>query len=334
MQLDRRDVELMLAIAAGGSLAAAARRLELAPTVVSKRLSALEARTGSALLQRTTRRCRLTPEGEAFVAWAGRVQDDFDALERALAEQRGQVTGVLRLVSSPGFGRVWLAPAVAALQQAHPGLRVQLHLADTLPDLTAGRFDAAVWLWTPRAGSLVTRRLAPNRRVVVASPAYLARRGRPQSLDDLARHDCLVVRENDDAPAVWRLQRAVGRGGPIQPVRVQGPLSSNHGEVVRDWALAGHGLMLRSWWDVQPLIAEGRLEHVLPAWAMRDADVHLVMPPRDRRLPASARERALVQHLVGTFAQAPWVTALLSSATAPSVAAAPPAAPPTRRRTP
>lgn len=317
MNIDRRDAELVLAIASGGSLAAAARRLDLAPTVVSKRLAGLESKVGSTLLQRTTRRCRLTPEGDTFVAWARRVTEDFGALEAALAEHRGQASGLLRIVSSPGFGRLWVAPALAALQQHHPGLQVQLHLADTLPDLTAGRFDAAVWLWPPRASTLVTRRLAPNRRVVVAAPRYLAQRGRPLTPDDLAAHDCLVVRENDDLPAVWRLQRASGRGGTPLAVRVRGPLASNHGEVVRDWALAGRGLMLRSWWDVQPLVARGALVHVLQGWAMREADVHLVLPPRDRRLPAGPREKLLVQHLAAWFAEAPWAAVPPATADTP-----------------
>jgi DNA-binding transcriptional LysR family regulator len=322
MVIERRDVELVAAIAAAGSLAAAAERLELAPTVVSKRLAALESRLSARLLHRTTRRVQLSAEGETFIALAAPVMEGFIALEEALADRHGAPRGLLRVASSLGFGRLWLAPALAALQRRHPALEVQLHLAESLPDLASGRFDAAVWLWRPRGGSIVARRLAPNRRIVVAAPAYLRRAGTPTGPEDLAAHECLVVRENDDRPAVWRLQPLAPRGATPRAVKVRGTLSSNHGEVVRDWALRGHGLMLRSLWDVHEPLVRGELVHVLPGWAMLDADVHLLLPPRDARLVQPRRVRLLQEHLVAAFADVPW--------TRPLSAAAPP--PPARRR--
>ena len=144
----------------------------------------------------------------------------------------------------------------------------------------------------------------------------MKQRGTPAVPADLAQHDCLVVREHDDRPALWRLQ-SVGPQGckgskgnrtatRQHSVRVSGPLLSNHGEVVREWALQGHGLMLRSLWDVQPLIASRKLVHVLPEWAMLDADVHLVLPPRGLSLATPQRVRMLQDHLVATFANVPW----------------------------
>jgi LysR family transcriptional regulator, transcriptional activator for dmlA len=324
--IERKDLELLLAIASAGSLAAAAQRLSLAATVVSKRLAALEARVGSKLLHRTTRRVQLSAEGETFVALAAPVVESFEALEQALSERQGEARGLLRIASSPGFGRVWLAPVLGALQQQHPGLEVQLHLAEALPDLTSGRFDAAVWLWRPRGGSLITRKLAPNRRIVVAAPSYLQRRGTPMTPEDLAEHECLVARENNDSPALWRLQPLTPRGAAARTVKVSGALSCNHGEVVREWALRGHGLMLRSLWDVHEWMQRGLLVQVLPEWAMLDADVHLVLPPRDARLVLPRRVRLLQEHLVSAFEQVPW------SAAAAAVNVSKPPPPPAKRR--
>jgi LysR family transcriptional regulator, transcriptional activator for dmlA len=201
---------------------------------------------------------------------------------------------------------VQLAPVLAAFQQKHPGLKIELHLAERLPDITDGRFDMAVWLFTPPEGNLIVRRLAPNRRIVVGSPDYLARRGTPERPEDLAELDCLVVHEHGDRPALWRLQSA----RETATVRVAGPLLCNHGEVVREWALAGHGLMLRSLWDVHQLLAAGRLVQVLPAWAVLDADVQLLLPPRPTRLAAPRRVQLLQDHLVRSFAKVAWQPAV------------------------
>ncbi len=310
--LSRADLELLLHIADGGSLAAAARRLDRAPPGVSKALAALESRLGARLMHRTTRRLQFTAEGEAVLAQARDIVAGFERLDEALDQSingpRDTARGRLRVASSPGFGRVWLAPVLAALQWRHPGLAIDLQLADHLPDLAGGRFDAAVWLWTPTRGSWLTRRLARNRRVVVAAPAYLQRHGTPQSPDELAQHHCLVVRENDEPAAVWRLSPLARRAAQPVAVRVGGPLASNHGEVVRDWALAGHGLMLRSLWDVAAPLARGELVHVLPGWAMLDADVHLVLPPRPPGLALPRRVQLLQQHLVEAFAGEPWLS--------------------------
>jgi DNA-binding transcriptional LysR family regulator len=309
MQVDRSDLVLLTAIQREGSLAGAARLLDVAPPAASKRLAHLEQRVGARLLHRTTRRLQLTAEGEAFIEQAQPLLDGFARLEETLRERAGQARGRLRIASTFGFGRVWLAPVLAALHAQHPGIEIDLHLTEQLPNLTAGRFDAAVWLWRAQGGSLVTRRLAPNRRIVVAAPAYARRHGLPATPEGLVEHRCLVVREHDDTPSVWRLQQVTSRGVAPRAFKVAGPMTSNHGEVVRDWCLAGHGLMLRSLWDVHALLARGQLMHVLPGWAMLDADVHLVLPPRDLRLATPRRLRVLQEHLLAAFASVPWADA-------------------------
>ncbi|WP_232301038.1 LysR family transcriptional regulator [Caldimonas taiwanensis] len=306
--IEHRDLHLVLAVAEHGSLAAAARALEMEPPAVSKRLAALEARLKLRLFHRTTRRLGLTDEGELFCARARELRAGLAALEDALQERVGEPRGLIRLVSSFGFGRRWVAPALADFQAQHPAVDVQLHLMEHWPYLASTSFDAAVWLWRPPESGVIVRRLAHNRRIVVGSPDYLRRCGVPQEPADLAQHACLVVREHDSHYATWRLTALHRRRRPAEvAVRVSGPLSSNSGEVVREWALAGRGLMLRSLWDVHDALADGRLVQVLPDYAMMDADVHWVARPRSPGAPLPWRLRLLQDHLMRWLADPPWL---------------------------
>ncbi len=306
--MERSDLELVVAIRDRGSLAAAALALDVVPSVVTKRLGALEARLGQRLFERTTRRLSATAEGEAVCLHARALLDGFAALENELGERQSQLSGTIRLVATFGFGRLWLGPALAAFNERHPGLHIQLTLAETLPDLGAEGYDGAVWLWAPphrQAGGWVTRRIARNQRVLAAAPAYLARRGEPADVAALASHDCLVARENssgDDREfALWTLRHQ--KDGTSARVRVRGPLSSNSGELVRDWCLAGRGVMLRSLWDIAPGLASGELVRVLPAFAMPDADIQWIAPWRPK---TPKRVRLLIDFLVERFRSEPW----------------------------
>lgn len=306
--LERSDLELVLAIRENGSLAGAAEALQVVPSVVTKRLGALEARLGQRLFDRTTRRLSINAEGEAVCRHAKTLLDGFAALESELGERQNELRGQLRLAATFGFGRRWLGPALAAFQVRHPALRIELQLTERLPDLGAEGFDGAVWLWevhARHASDWTSRRIARNQRVLAASPAYLARRGMPATAESLASHDCLVARENGEAPSaaftLWSLKQV--RDGSTARVRVQGPLSSNSGEMVRDWCLAGHGIMLRSLWDIAPQLACGELVRVLPNYAMPDADIHWVAPWRPK---TPRRVRLLVEHLAEQFRGEPW----------------------------
>ncbi|HSV51194.1 MAG TPA: LysR family transcriptional regulator [Burkholderiaceae bacterium] len=302
--MDRDDLELLLAIRAHGSLAATASAAAVVPSVVTKRLAAIEARLGLPLFQRTTRRVTPTAEGEALCERGSGLLKEFAALEQDLQERRSEPSGVIRLAATFGFGRLWVGPALAQFQQRYPQLQVQLQLTERLPDLAVEGFDGAIWLWSVqgrRASEWVARRLASNRRVLAAAPAYLARCGAPTGLADLAQHDCLVVRENEQRFDVWSLHKE--RERTSQRIKVQGPLSSNSGELVRDWCLAGHGIMLRSLWDIAPQIASGELVHLLPEYAMPDADIHWLAP---HRAQTPKRLRLLIDFLVERFRDEPW----------------------------
>ena len=307
--MERGDLELVLAIRDQGSLAGAAATLDVVPSVVTKRLGALEVRLGQRLFDRTTRRLSVTAEGEAVCLHARTLLEGFAALESELGERQNALIGTVRLAATFGFGRRWLGPALADFQAQHPGLQVELLLTEQLPDLGAEGYDGAVWLWAVqqhRAADWTTRRIARNQRVLAASPGYLARRGTPATVEALATHDCLIARENGDAAqsrqfALWTLRHA--RDGSTARVRVQGPLTSNSGEMVRDWCLAGHGVMLRSLWDIAPQLASGELVRLLPQYGMPDADIHWVAPWRPK---TPRRVRLLVDHLVVQFRSEPW----------------------------
>jgi DNA-binding transcriptional LysR family regulator len=302
--LDRADLELLLAIRRGGSLAAAAAAIDVVPSVITKRLAALEARLKLKLFHRTTRRVAPTAEGEALCERAERLLEEFRALERDLRERHGQPSGLIRLASTFGFGRLWLGPVLAQFQAQYPQVQLELRLTETLPDLAVDGFDGAVWLWSvrgQRASDWTGRRLARNQRVLVASPGYLKVRGTPSRPEDLAEHDCLVVREHEHRYDLWRLEKE--RDHSEARVRVQGPLSSNSGELVRDWCLAGRGIMLRSLWDISPQLASGELVRVLPGWAMTDADIHWLAPHQPQ---VPRRIRLLVDFLAERFQGEPW----------------------------
>lgn len=314
--MERSDLALVVAVCDAGSMSAAAQLLDVAPPVVTKRLAALESRLGQRLFQRTTRRVTPTPEGETLCERARLLLQGFTALESELQERKAEPTGLIRLAATLGFGRRWVGPALAAFQAQHPHIEIQLQLTEQLPDLAREGLDGAIWLWQVdgrQASKWVSRRLASNRRVLVASPAYLRQHGTPDTVDALLLHACLIVRENgresasDAARAtsqrfdVWQLHHQ-GDTTPTR-VRVHGPLSSNSGELVRDWCVAGHGIMLRSLWDIAPQLASGELVQVLPDHCMPDADIHWLAPYRS---DAPRRIRLLIDFLLAEFQHEPW----------------------------
>lgn len=308
--MDRSDLELVLAVRLHGSLVKAAHALQLAPPVVTKRLAALESHLGLRLFQRTTRRVSPTTEGHALCERASELLNHFVSLEDELREHHSEPSGPIRIACSFGFGRLWLGPLLAEFQAHYPAVRIDLQLCEQLPDLANEGFDAAIWLWHPPvhiAAEWISRKLATNQRVLVASPSYLAAHGMPQTPEDLATHACLVVRENGGDTGQgqrfdhWRLSQK-GQARP-RHLAVQGPLSSNSGEMVRDWCLAGHGIMLRSLWDIAPQLASGQLVRVLSDCAMHDADIHWLAPYR-AHMPR--RLRLLQDFLAARFREEPW----------------------------
>lgn len=288
---DLRVFSLVVRLA---SFSAAAEQLAVSPAYVSKRVAMLEAQLGTRLLHRSTRRMTVTDAGERVFARAEKILDDVDHLVEDVSTTRTVPRGTLRMSSSFGFGRHVVAPALLDFSARYPQLNVRLDLFDRLVDVAGEGYDLDVRIGDDIADHLIARRLATNHRVLCASPDYLARRGTPRSLADLASHDCLAIKERDHPFGVWRLNVR----GETVTVKVGGALSTNHGEVAVQWALAGRGIVLRSIWEAGPLIERGELCRVLPD-ATQPANIWAVYP---ERVAASAKVRVCVDFLVETLA--------------------------------
>lgn len=288
------DLGFFVLLARLGNLSATAQQLGVTPPTVSKRLAALEKRLGVRLLQRTTRRVSLTAEGEAYLADGTRLLGELQTLEETLAGARATPRGLLRVQATLGFGRRHLVPAISRFAQAHPEVEVQLQLSDKPVNLVEQGLDVAVQIGSPADARLSARRLAFNRRLLCAAPAYLRRAGEPLHPTELARLDCIVLRESDDTFGTWHLSA----GSRQETVKVRGPLSTNDGEAALQWALDGHGILLRSEWDAAPYLQSGRLRPVLPDWQAPAADVYALYPTRQN---LSARTRAFVDFIVAWF---------------------------------
>ena len=289
------DLSFFALIARQGSLAASAQQLGVTPPAVSKRLAALERRLGVRLLNRTTRRISLTPEGEIYLADGARVLEDLEALERSVAGTRATPQGVVRVSATLGFGRRHIAPALSRFARAYPMVEVQLHLSDRPVNLVEQRFDLQVRFGELPDARLTARRLAGNRRLLCASPDYLAAAGTPANPRELAAHRCIFLREGDETFGTWHLQNA----GRTETVKVRGALSSNDGESTLGWALDGHGILMRSQWDAAELLRAGRLVPVLADWDLPGGDIYLVFQTRHH---LSLKTRALVDFLLDAFA--------------------------------
>ncbi|TFY99930.1 LysR family transcriptional regulator [Ramlibacter rhizophilus] len=289
-----QDMQFFSVLVRCGSLSAAGRDLQVSPSAVSKRLAALEARLGVSLAHRTTRRLVLTPEGETYLAQSRRILGEIDALERELQGGRAALGGLLRVNATLGFGRMHVAPAIAAFARRHPQLEVQLQLSVNPPALSEDAFDVCVRFGEPPDARVVARMLAPNRRLLCASPAYLQRQGEPRSPRELAAHSLIAIRQGDQAYGLLRLRA----GKRVEAVKVHGSLSTNDGEVAVQWALAGLGIVLRAEWDVGRYLRSGRLVQVLPNWQAPAADIHAVYPVRHQ---STTRVRAFVDHLAEHF---------------------------------
>jgi LysR family transcriptional activator of dmlA len=287
------DLRVLLEVVRRASFAAAAQELGVSPAYVSKRIRLLEAALAVKLLHRTTRRVAVTEEGERVYQWTQRILDDIDHLVQDVGTTRSEPRGLLRVSSSFGFGRHVVAPALSQLVARHPGLQLRLEVFDRLVDVAAEGFDLDVRVGDEIAPHLIAKRLADNHRVLCAAPAYLARRSTPRSVDELSAHDCLVIKERDHPFGVWKLRA----GAEARTLKVTGPLSSNNGEMAVQWALDGHGIVLRSIWDVRADLAAGRLVQLLPAWT-QEANIWAVYPCR---LSRSAKVRVAVEFLAQYF---------------------------------
>jgi len=296
------DLGFFSSLASAGSLSGAARELGITTSAVSKHLSLMEARVGVPLVNRTTRRMGLTPEGELFLEHARRILGDIDAMEELLGAARSMPKGLLRINATLGFGRSHVAPLVSRFVQKHPQVEAQLQLSVNPPPLTDDAWDVCIRFGAPPDTRVIARRVAPNRRLLCAAPAYLARRGTPRVPRDLMQHNCIGIRQGEEAYGVWRLSHGRGRQASTESVRIRGNLTTNDGEIAVKWALDGHGILMRAQWDIERYLKSGRLTPVLPQYFTPDADIYAVYPQRHQ---LAARVRAFVDFVAEAFVQQP-----------------------------
>ena len=297
--LTSADLDFFAAVATSPSLAAAARSLGVSPPAVTQRLQELERRVGVRLVHRTGRTLALTEEGLLLADGGGSIVAALGSLTDQIQARRGAVTGRLRLVAPLGFGRVYIAPLVSAFAATHPAVQVELHLSDRQGTISDGNWDIAVHIGELRDSSLVAHRIAPNDRICCAAPSLLATRGLPASPGELTGWPCIAIRENDEDTTLWRFASAER----TQTVRIEPALATNDGEVARDWAVAGLGVVVRSEWSVADDLAAGRLMRVLPETPPPSADVMALVASRAGR---SARVTAFIAALRRAFTRVPW----------------------------
>lgn len=294
------ELGFFVSLAMAGSLSAAARDLGISTAAVSKRLAQMEARIGLPLIVRTTRRMSLTPEGEVFLEHARRILGEVDDLQQLLTSAKGTPSGLLRVNATLGFGRMHVAPVIAEYSRTYPDVDVQLQLSADPPPLSDDAFDVCVRFGQPPDARIVARLLAPNRRLLCASPKYLREHGIPQTPADLQRHNCIGIRQGSDAYGVWRLTPIKGAKARTDAVHVRGNLTTNDGEIAVSWALDGLGIVMRAEWDVERYLRSGRLVQVLPQYATPEASIYAVYPHRHQ---LSSRIRLFVDFLAAQFAK-------------------------------
>jgi DNA-binding transcriptional LysR family regulator len=292
------ELAFFVSLGTCGSLSGAARELGISTAAVSKRLSHMEARLGVPLVNRTTRRMSLTPDGEVLFEHARRILGEIADLDQLLGSAKGQPKGLLRVNATLGFGRLHIAPAISQYVLKYPEVDVQLQLSVNPPPLSEDQFDVCIRFGEPGDTRVIAKKLASNRRLLCASPKYLAARGEPVTPSDLVKHNCICIRQGDEAYGTWRLFRDRDAGGPGETVKVRGNLTTNDGEIAVNWALDGHGILLRAEWDIERYLATGRLVRVLPQYRTPDADIYAIYPQHQHQ---SARIRTLVAFLAQAF---------------------------------
>jgi DNA-binding transcriptional LysR family regulator len=292
------EMSVFARVVATGSLSAAAREMGLSPAGVSRRLAALEQRLGVRLINRTTRSLHLTDEGATYYDTCARLLAEIEEADAAVSAGRAEPQGPLKVALPASFGHRHIAPLIPRFAKRYPNVQLALSLSDRNVNLIEEGFDLAIRIADLADSSLAARKLAPNRRVVCASPEYLRRNGTPQHPADLAGHNCLTT---NDLTATWEFRGPDGEPGSV---RVSGRYACDNWEVLREWAMAGLGIALKSTWDVRPQLEDGSLVSLCPGYTFdTDVAIYAVYPHR-RFLPA--KTRAFIEFLADSFGPEPY----------------------------
>ena len=299
------DLRMMCALQGAKSLAAAARLLDLTPPALTMRLKRIEATLGRPLVRRGTRGVEFTEDGRLLASEAVEVIDRLDSLQAALRGESHAMEGSLRVVAPFGFGRAYVTAIVTKFHASYPAIRVTLQLSES-PMQEAASSDLVIHIGALRDSSWVKYTLAENRRLLCASPGFMSRLGRRLAHpNELLGLPCLCLRENDEDVVRWKFDRQAGPGERQQSasIRVTGPLASNDGGVVTQWAVTGLGIMVRSEWEVVPLLKSGKLVTLLDEWELESAPVLALTPVRAR---SSLRLQRFIDSCRSALEPSPW----------------------------
>jgi len=296
------DLFFFGAVASSASLAEAARKLNVSPPAVTQRLRTLEQRAGVRLIDRSSQGIHLTDEGELVAAQGGAIIASIEQLHERLGQRSTAVRGRLRVAAPHGFGRRHVAPVIGEFVRLHPEASVTLELSDNPAALSSESWDVVIHIGGLNSPARLVTTLAPNHRIICASPFYLQSHSEIVEPEDLRGHHCLALRENDDDVTLWRFTHA-RRGSST--VRIKPAMSTNDGAVMRSWALDDQGVIIRSEWDLAEDLAAGRLVRILPDWRCPDADVVALLNPRHGR---SRRTTAILELLRLRLHPVPWRT--------------------------
>ena len=296
------EPRLLLEAASRGSLTAAAKALEVTPAAASATLKKMEARMGVRLFERSTRSMRLTMEGAALLGYCQRALALLDEGTALISEGSRGLRGALRVTAPSDLTRRILLPMLDDFLDANPEIDLMLAVSDSVHDLIRDQVDVAIRYGEPADSGLVARLLAPARRAVVASPAYLAQHGTPLHPSDLANHECLVYLRNGRPHNAWRFAPAQGDVAGSIEVRVSGRRTTDDAELTQRWAIEGRGIAYKSELDIDAAVSRGELVRVLADW-LGEATPLNAMLPSNRFVPA--RVKALVAHLQAGFDGAP-----------------------------
>jgi DNA-binding transcriptional LysR family regulator len=275
------DLEIFARVASAGNMSAAGRDMGLSPAVVSKRISHMEERLGARLFQRTTRQLKLTETGEGFYERVVGILADIEEAEAYVSQLNAKASGTLKVTAPTAFARLHIAPHLASFMRQHPSLTIELQLTDAIVDIVGEGMDLAVRVAELDDSSLVARKLAPCRHVICGAPQYFDQHGRPKSLSELAKHNCLTTGHNQ----VWRLE---GPEGP-SAIKVSSNLRSNSSDVVHEAVLSGMGLAMRSTWEISDDLKSGRLEIVLPDYRETSGVAVFAVYPCRQYVPAKLK---------------------------------------------
>jgi DNA-binding transcriptional LysR family regulator len=296
-----KELESFVAVVTRGSLTAAALAEGVAPAIMGRRLDALEERLGVKLLVRTTRKLTLTHEGSAFLEDCQRVLSDVANMEASVSAGGVKASGHLRITAPAGFGRRHVAPLVPKFRALHSDVTLSLNLSDRVIDIAGEGFDCAVRVGDMPDSSLVSVRLADNRRLCVATPAYLKTHGTPQHPSELSRFDCLTLSSDASQTRGWAFNIPNANGeNEVNYLRPNGPLDCSDGQVLHDWCLAGYGIAWRSTWEVEAEIASGQLVALLEGFAASPNGIYAVFPQRKHM---ALRVRLWVDFLKDNYSQ-------------------------------